>query len=98
MKAITTLGFIFLFTLSTLAQDRAREQKVTTISRGLVPVTHIQVKQGEKTTRIARLYRRPNARIKRALSVTTVKDRPKRAEGPVSCFISIAGSSTSRRL
>ena len=79
MKALITLGVTLLFTFSALAQERAPEQKVTTITKGLVPVTHIHVKQGEKTTRIARLYRRPNARIKRALSFTTVKDRPKMA-------------------
>ncbi len=77
MKTLLTLGFIMLVAFSIHAQEKPLEQKVATVTMGVVPVSQIKVTKGGEHGKIARLYRRPNARVKRALTFTTVKDRPK---------------------
>ena len=77
MKTLLTFGFTMLLAFSIYAQEKPLEQKVATITMDLVPVSQIKLKKEVAPAKIARLYRRPNARVKRALTFTTVKDRPK---------------------
>ena len=77
MKTIFTLILILFFTLLTQAQDRKPETKVETVTMELVPVSRILQKKDQKAHQLARLYRRPYARVKKALSFTTREHRPK---------------------
>ncbi|MEJ2163840.1 MAG: hypothetical protein P8X60_11245 [Robiginitalea sp.] len=77
MKVLITLLTMLLFAFSAYAQQKPIERKVDVITMGVVPVSQIKVKKAAQTQRFVRLYRRPNTRVKRALSFTTVKDRPK---------------------
>ena len=79
MKTLLTFGITMLLAFSLQAQDRPVEQKVVTITMEVVPVSQIKIIKKGETAKVARLYRRPNARVKRALTFTTVKDRPKMA-------------------
>jgi hypothetical protein len=78
MKAITTLLFVLFIGIAAQAQSGSfatEEVKVTTIEMSIVTenVTF------EKTLDVARLYRRPNSRVKKALSFTTKRNRAKMA-------------------
>ena len=77
MKTIATLTLLLFFALFTQGQDRKPEAKVETITMDLVPVSGILKKKDQQKYQIARLYRRPYARVKKALAFTTRKDRPK---------------------
>lgn len=79
MKTLLTLGITLLLAFSIHAQEKPREQKVVTIMMEVVPVSQIKLIRKGEPSKLARLYRRPNARVKRALTFTTVKDRPKMA-------------------
>ena len=77
MKAIVTLIFILFIGFAAQAQDTATETKVATITMGIVIDTNEEVK--ETTTEVARLYRRSNSRVKKALSFTTKRNKAKLA-------------------
>ncbi|HMB61957.1 MAG TPA: hypothetical protein VKN36_02715 [Eudoraea sp.] len=77
MKAIVTLVFVLFIGTAAQAQDSISEIKVTTVSEGIVTSTREVVTP--KTGEVARLYRRPNARVKKALSFTTKRNAPKLA-------------------
>ena len=77
MKTIATLTLLLFFTVFTQAQDRKPETKVETITMELVPVSSILQKKDQQARQVARLYRRPYARVKQALTFTTRENRPK---------------------
>ena len=77
MKAIVTLIFILLIGFTAQAQDGKTETKVATIEMGIVIDTNEEVKT--TTTEVARLYKRSNSRVKKALSFTTKRNKAKLA-------------------
>ncbi len=74
MKAIVTIIFILFIGLAAQAQDKA-EVKVETVKTEIVTVTEI----AQEDNAVARLYRRPNSRIKKALNFTTKRNKAKLA-------------------
>ena len=77
MKAIVTLFFVLFIGLAAKAQDTQTEAKVAAIELGIVYVSSENVK--EVNTEVARLYRRSNSRVKKALSFTTKRNKAKLA-------------------
>ena len=75
MKAIVTIIFILFIGLTAQAQNKTEEVKVETVKTEIVTVTKIT----QDNNAIARLYRRPNSRVKKALSFTTKRNRAKMA-------------------
>ena len=75
MKAIVTIIFIIFIGLTTQAQDKTPEVKVETVKTEIVTVTNIT----QEDNAVARLYRRPNTRIKKALNFTTKRNKSKLA-------------------
>ncbi len=75
MKAIVTIIFILFIGLTAQAQDKAAEVKVETVKTEIVTVTEI----AQEDNAVARLYRRPNSRVKKALSFTTKRNKSKLA-------------------
>ena len=75
MKAVLTLVFTLVLAFSTHGQRPAPE-KVTPITRGVVLLTTIAPVQKGEPRQVARLYRRSNARVTKALSFTTARNRP----------------------
>ena len=75
MKAIVTIIFILFIGLAAQAQNKTEEVKVETVKTEIVVVTQIT----QEDNAIARLYRRPNSRIKKALNFTTKRNRAKLA-------------------
>ncbi|MCW5516184.1 hypothetical protein [Muriicola sp. Z0-33] len=77
MKTLITLIFVLLIGFAAQAQDTTTEVKVATIEMGIVTDTNEEVK--ETTTEVARLYKRSNSRVKKALSFTTKRNKAKLA-------------------
>lgn len=77
MKAFATLFLILFCTLMSHAQERKPETRVATAVRGLVPVSRILQGIDPETPKVARLYRRPHARVKKALTFANPENRPK---------------------
>ena len=77
MKAIVTLIFILFIGFAAQAQDTKTEAKVATIEMGIAIDTKEEVK--EQTTEVARLYRRSNSLVKKALTFTTKRNKAKLA-------------------
>ncbi len=75
MKAIVTIIFILFIGLTAQAQDKAAEVKVETVKTEIVQVTEI----AQEDNAVARLYRRPNSRVKKALNFTTKRNKAKLA-------------------
>ena len=75
MKAIVTIIFILFIGLTAQAQDKATEGKVETVKTEIVKVTEI----AQEDNAVARLYRRPNSRVKKALNFTTKRNKAKLA-------------------
>lgn len=75
MKAILTIIFILFIGLAAQAQNKTSEVKVDTEKAEIVMVTKI----AQEDNAIARLYRRPNSRVKKALNFTTKRNRAKLA-------------------
>ena len=75
MKAIITIVFVLFIGIAAQAQ-KAQEAKVETIQMEMVAIAEIDVNKKQiGSTEVARLYRRPNARVKKALSFSTKRDR-----------------------
>ena len=74
MKAIVTIIFILFIGLAAQAQAKA-EVKVETVKTEIVKVTEI----AQEDNAVARLYRRPNSRVKKALNFTTKRNKAKLA-------------------
>ncbi|PRX54130.1 hypothetical protein [Flagellimonas meridianipacifica] len=78
MKAIlTTIAVIFFGTL-TMAQSASTETKVDTVAYTVTLDIQIDT-DSKKETKVARLYRFKNSRIKKALSFRTKRNRAKLA-------------------
>ena len=79
MKAIVTLIFIIFIGIAAQAQTATEEVKADTIEMTIVSETATEEVATEKNTEVARLYRRANSRVKKALSFTTKRNRAKMA-------------------
>ena len=75
MKTIVTIIFFIFIGLTAQAQDKTPEVKVDTVKTEIVTVTKIT----QEDNAVARLYRRPNTRIKKALNFTTKRNKSKLA-------------------
>ena len=82
MKAIITILFILFLGTNLQAQEAVAEQKVETIELGIVQRRQLLVKKETKIfegatagREVARLYRRADYRVKKALSFSTKRDR-----------------------
>ncbi|MGB5238503.1 MAG: hypothetical protein WBM43_12150 [Flavobacteriaceae bacterium] len=75
MKAIVTIIFILFIGLTAQAQNKTEEVKVETVKTEIATV----IKITQEDNAIARLYRRPNSRVKKALNFTTKRNRAKMA-------------------
>ncbi len=78
MKAIVTIIFIIFFGIAAQAQNGTKEVQVETIDMGIVATTTTETKN-EVNTAVARLYKFKNSKIKKALSFSTKRNRPKMA-------------------
>ncbi|PIF01279.1 MAG: hypothetical protein CR994_01600 [Maribacter sp.] len=78
MKAIVTIIFIIFFGIAAQAQNGTKEVQVETIDMGIVATTTTETKN-EVNTEVARLYKFKNSKIKKALSFSTKRNRPKMA-------------------
>ena len=77
MKTLITLIFVLTIGVTAQAQDKTAEVKVETIEMTIVTsTTENTVKKEEK---VARLYRRANSTVKKALSFTTKRNKAKLA-------------------
>jgi len=79
MKTIVTLIFIIFIGTAAQANTTTKEVKVQTIEMTIVTETATEEVVAEKNTEVARLYRRANSRVKKALSFTTKRNRAKMA-------------------
>ena len=73
MKTILTIVFILFIGATAQAQNNTEEVKVVTIEKTTVKET------AAKSTEVARLYRRSNSTVKKALKFTTKRNRAKLA-------------------
>ncbi len=73
MKTIVTIIFILFIGLAAKAQETTSEVKVETIEMGIVKTTT------EEDQKVARLYRRSNSRVKKALNFSTKRNKAKLA-------------------
>lgn len=73
----TVIAIIFFLFIGTFAQAQQGtvEQKAETIKMEIVSVDEIKANIEENTTEVARLYRRADYRVKKALSFSTKRDR-----------------------
>ncbi len=85
MKTVLAFFLVFFLNAAAVAQHTKKHDKIDTIQMDVVLVTGLPgaftfKKMGmEKGNGIARLYRYPNSRVKKALSFKTIKDTPKLA-------------------
>ncbi|SHJ27639.1 hypothetical protein [Pseudozobellia thermophila] len=79
MKTIATLIFVLFIGVTAQAQNASEEVKVETVTMAIVVKTDVEKTSTENKVEIARLYKRPNARVKKALTFTTKRNRPKMA-------------------
>ena len=79
MKTLVTLIFVLFISFAAQAQDKTAEVKVETIEMSIVVETADVKVAAEKEVKVARLYRRANSRVKKALSFTTKRNRAKMA-------------------
>ena len=80
MKNILTIIFVITLGVFVQAQNSTSEVKVATVEMSVVIVTEIDVEVvKENTLQVARLYRRANSQVKKALSFTTKRNRSKMA-------------------
>lgn len=77
MKTFYTCLFCLCIATASRGQEREPVARVETRTVGIVPVHRILLKEKSAGAPLARLYRRPNARVKKALSFTTKAQRPK---------------------
>ena len=77
MKTLITLIFVLTIGVTAQAQDKTAEVKVETIEMTIV--TSTTENKVEKEEKVARLYRRANSTVKKALSFTTKRNKAKLA-------------------
>ncbi len=78
MKTIATIFFIFFIGMSAQAQNNTTDVKVETIEMTIVTETATELNL-ENTTEVVRLYKFKNARVTKALSFTTKRNKAKMA-------------------
>ena len=80
MKTIATFILVLFIGVSAQAKNTVEEVKVATIEMGIVADIVIEDNVTfEKGTEVARLYRRKYSKVKKALSFSTKRSRPKMA-------------------
>ena len=79
MKTLITLIFVLFIGVAAQAQTATEEVKVETLEMTIASETATEEVVAEKNTEVARLYRRANSRVKKALSFTTKRNRAKMA-------------------
>ena len=86
MKAIITLILVVFFGATAIAQSNDNNDvKVETIEMGIVLDLSSDVSidfetvETQEENQVARVYRHKNSRVKKAISFTTKKDRPRLA-------------------
>jgi hypothetical protein len=77
MKTFYTCLLFFCIATTCRGQEREPLARVETRTLGIVPVHRILIKEKSNQGPLARVYRRPNARVKKALSFSTKAQRPK---------------------
>ncbi len=77
MKTLVTLIFVLFISFAAQAQNNTAEVKVETVAMSIVIETAEVEVTAEEETKVARLYRRANSRVKKALSFTTKRNRAK---------------------
>ncbi|PIB27699.1 hypothetical protein BFP77_11255 [Maribacter sp. 4U21] len=78
MKTIATIFFIFFIGMTAQAQNNTSDVKVETVEMTIVTETAYELNL-ETKTEVARLYKHKNARVKKALSFTTKRNKAKMA-------------------
>jgi len=78
MKTIATIFFIFFIGTAAQAQNNTTDVKVETIEMSIVTETVNEINL-ETKTEVARLYKYKNARVTKALSFTTKRNKAKMA-------------------
>ena len=80
MKSILTVVFVIVLGVFAQAKNTPADLKVEAIAKTIVikEVVKLNTTQ-ENTLEVARLYRRSNSRVKKALSFTTKRNRSKKA-------------------
>jgi len=78
MKTIATIFFIFFIGTAAQAQNNTTDVKVETIEMTIVTETVKEINL-ETKTEVARLYKFKNARVTKALSFTTKRNKAKMA-------------------
>ena len=79
MKTIATLIFVLFIGVSAQAQNATEEVKVATVEMTIVTEMVSEEATFETATEVVRLYKRDNARVNKALSFTTKRNRAKMA-------------------
>ena len=79
MKTLLTLAFILFIGAAAQAKEIAPLVKLNTIEASIVTFEAAQETTPEETKKVARLYKRSNTKVKKALSFTTKRNRPKLA-------------------
>ncbi len=79
MKTIATLIFVLFIGIAAQAQNTTEEVKVEIIETTIVSETVFGEVTVENNKEVARLYRRSNSRVKKALSFSTKRNRAKMA-------------------
>ena len=79
MKTIATLIFVLFIGVATQAQTATEEVKAATVEMTIVTETSFEEVAFESTTEVARLYKRSHAKVKKALSFTTKRNKAKMA-------------------
>jgi len=78
MKTIATIFFIFFIGTVAQAQNNTTDVKVETVEMTIVTETAYKLNL-ETKTEVARLYKFKNARVTKALSFTTKRNKAKMA-------------------
>ncbi|MFS4456276.1 hypothetical protein [Maribacter sp. 2304DJ31-5] len=78
MKTIATIIFTIFIGIAAQAQSTTAEVKVETIGMTIVTETAYEL-DTETKAEVARLYKFKNARVKKALSFTTKRNKAKMA-------------------
>ena len=79
MKTIATLIFVLFIGVNAQARTATEEVKVNAVEMTIVTETTFEEVTFESNTPVARLYKRSDAKVKKALSFTTKRNKAKMA-------------------
>ncbi len=79
MKTIATLIFVLFIGVTAQAQTATEEVKVNAVEMTIITETAFDEVTFESNTEVARLYKRSDAKVKKALSFTTKRNKAKMA-------------------